>query len=293
MKASTPIGVFDSGIGGLTVVAALRALLPTEDIIYFGDTARVPYGGRSPETIERYSLEIGRFLEGQTAKIIVVACNTASALAIPSLQSALSIPVIGVVEPGAAAAVASTHNRKIGIIGTRATIASNAYAQAIERLAPGTETVSQASPLLVPLIEEGLLDHSVTFTMIRSYLEEPFSHGIDTLVLGCTHYPLLKESIAKVAGPDITLVDSASNCALTVKNLLQEQNALKSSETSNSQGSIDKHGSLRILLTDRAGCFLPIAKEALGLKSDRMDFCDLQTGEITEMQAEQALQIRH
>ncbi|MFV0338781.1 MAG: glutamate racemase [Chthoniobacterales bacterium] len=280
MKASAPIGVFDSGIGGLTVVSALRMLLPEEDIIYFGDTARVPYGGRSPQTIERYSLEIANFLEAQGAKIIVVACNTASALAIPALESALSIPVIGVVDPGAAAAVASTRNRRVGIIGTRATIASGAYAKAIARLAPEVETVSQASPLLVPLIEEGLLDHSVTFTMIRSYLEEPFARGIDTLVLGCTHYPLLKKTIAEVAGASVTLVDSATNCAQAVKNLLGEKNVLRAFRA---EGEIANADRLRIVLTDRAGHFLPVAKATLGLHSKHMELCDLQTGELTEI----------
>ena len=256
-KDNRPIGVFDSGIGGLTVAAALRELLPAEDIFYIGDTARVPYGGKSASTIERYSMEISGLLLAEEAKMIVVACNTASALGVPRLQETLRVPVLGVITPGAQAAVKATRNGRIGVIGTRATIYSRAYERAIHQLQPDVTVISQACPLLVPLIEEGWLEDAISDQVICRYLERMLGEGIDTLVLGCTHYPLLRAGIKKFVGPDITLVDSAANCALAVQELLKlEKLAAPKSNL----------GRLRVAVTDATDGFLRVAENALGLQ---------------------------
>src|SRR6185503_2757211 len=186
-----PIGVFDSGIGGLTVVKALRELLPNEDIFYVGDTARVPYGNKSAETVERYAIELASMLTQAHSKVIIVACNTVSSVAIPKLRANVSVPVIGVIEPGAQAAIATTRNRHVGVIGTRATIRSGAYENALRALNVHVKVTSRACPLLVPLIEEGLLNDALTDQTIARYLDPMIADGIDTMVLGCTHYPLL------------------------------------------------------------------------------------------------------
>jgi glutamate racemase len=252
-----PIGVFDSGIGGLTVVAELQRLLPAEQIFYIGDTARVPYGGKSRRTIERYSVEIAGLLLAEQAKIIVVACNTASALAVPRLKQIINLPVQGVIDPGAAAAVRATRNGRIGVIGTRATIASHAYEQAIHELSPEAQVFAEACPLLVPLIEEGLFDDSITDQVLHRYLEPLLAEGIDTLVLGCTHYPLLSAAIARVAGDSVTLVNSAKNCALAVEETLAA-NGLAAPER--------QLGGLQVALTDATEGFLRVAEEALELE---------------------------
>lgn len=256
-KPVRPIGVFDSGIGGLTVAAAMRELLPAENIFYIGDTARVPYGGKSPSTIERYSIEISGLLLAEQAKAIVVACNTASALAVPRLQELLKVPVIGVIQPGAEAAVAATRSGVIGVIGTRATIYSRAYERAIHALEPKVKVISQACPLLVPLIEEGWVNDPVTDLVIARYLEHLLDEGVDTLVLGCTHYPLLRESIRKYVGDGISLVDSAQNCALAVRALL------KNDRLSAPRTHI---GQMQVAMTDASDGFLRVAEEALGLQ---------------------------
>ncbi len=251
-----PIGVFDSGIGGLTVAAALRELLPGEDIFYVGDTARVPYGGKSPATIERYGIEIAGMLLAEGAKLIVVACNTASALAVPRLQQLLRVPVIGVIEPGASAAVAATKSGHVGVIGTRATVQSKAYEKAIHALNPTIKVRTQACPLLVPLIEEGWLEDPVTDQIIQRYLNPMVRSGIDTLVLGCTHYPLLSKALSRYVGSGITLVDSARNCAANVRAVLQKL-SLSAPKT--------RLGGLKVALTDPSGSFLRVAEQALGL----------------------------
>lgn len=256
-KRSRPIGVFDSGIGGLTVVAALKKLLPSENIFYIGDTARVPYGGKSPETVERYGVEISNLLLAEQAKLIVVACNTASALAVPRLQQTLPVPVLGVIAPGAQAAVQATRNGRIGVIGTKATVRSGAYERAIHQLNPSALVASQACPMLVPLIEEGWLEDPITDAILARYLRTLVAEGVDTLVLGCTHYPLLWQALVRHVGPEITLVDSAANCASAVKTLLQE----------NQLAAPDHNpGSLQVALTDRSDGFLRVAQEALGLQ---------------------------
>lgn len=264
---SFPIGVFDSGIGGLTVAAALRRLLPAEKIFYLGDTARVPYGGKSRKTVERYSVEISGLLLAEGAKIIVVACNTASALAVPRLHELFRAPVQGVIVPGAKSAVAKTRSGKIGVIGTRATIRSGAYEQAIRQLQPDAEVFSEACPLLVPLIEEGLLEDAITDAVLARYLEPLLEKGIDTLVLGCTHYPLLRSAIARVAGSEIGLVDSAENCALAVRELLQQQQL---------EADPSKNGSLRVALTDAAEGFLRVAEDALELEIGEVELRTVQ-----------------
>jgi glutamate racemase len=256
-RSHDPIGVFDSGIGGLTVAAAIQNLLPSENIFYLGDTARVPYGGKSRRTIERYSIEIGGLLLAERAKIIIVACNTASALAVPRMQEIFKVPVQGVVAPGAAAAAASTKNKKVGVIGTRATIASGAYEHAITGIDPQVSVFSAACPLLVPLIEEGLFDDTVTEQMLARYLEPLLAVGIDTLVLGCTHYPLLREAISRTVGGGVTLVDSAENCARAVKRLL---------ETAHLSAPPERLGKLDVALTDATEGFLRTAAQALDLE---------------------------
>ena len=252
-----PIGVFDSGIGGLTVAAALMKHLPSEMIFYIGDTARVPYGGKSRKTVERYSIEIGGLLLAEQAKMIVVACNTASALAVPRMKELFKVPVQGVVTPGAQAALRVTRNGRIGVIGTRATIASGAYERAIHAIDRHAKVFSEACPLLVPLIEEGMFDDPITDQVIDRYLAPLFAEEIDTLVLGCTHYPLAREAIARAAGDGIDLVDSAENCALAVKALLGAEVAAAPAE---------RLGKLDVALTDSTESFLRTAERALELE---------------------------
>jgi glutamate racemase len=252
-----PIGVFDSGIGGLTVVKALRDLLPNENIFYLGDTARVPYGNKSAETVERYALELAELLIRENAKAIVVACNTVSSVAIPKLRASVSVPVIGVIEPGANAAIAQTRNRHVGVIGTRATIRSGAYENALRALNVHVRVSSRACPLLVPLIEEGLLEDKLTDLTLARYLEPLIADGIDTLVLGCTHYPLLVSAIGRALGNKVQIIDSAQNCARAVKELLDQQ-SLAAADTN--------AGRLDVALTDVADNFLSIAREALQLE---------------------------
>jgi glutamate racemase len=209
MLTQQSIGIFDSGVGGLTVYHAIRNAFPHENLVYFGDTARVPYGPKSKRTVIDYSIQNTRFLLQQQVKIIVVACNTSSAVAIETLKEITDIPVIGVILPGAGAAAATTRNKRIGVIGTYGTIRSQAYTKAIQSLLPDALVFSQPCPLFVPLAEEGWENHPVTKQIAAEYLKDIIAEGIDTLVLGCTHYPILKNTIQDVVGPNITLVDSA------------------------------------------------------------------------------------
>ena len=264
---SRPIGVFDSGIGGLTVVSALRELLPNESIFYLGDTARVPYGGKSPATVQRYSLEIAAMLLNEKAKTVVVACNTASALALDQLTQNLPVTVTGVILPGARAAIAATRNGHIGVIGTRATIKSGAYERALRALDPNVHVTARACPLLVPLIEEGWLQSAITDEIIMQYVDPLVQDGIDTLVLGCTHYPLLRGAIARLLGDTITLVDSAQNCAKAVRELLIREN-LRAPKTN--------AGRLQVALTDPPDSFLRVAREAL-----QLDVGEVQVREVS------------
>jgi glutamate racemase len=265
-----PIGVFDSGIGGLTVAAALREHLPSEQIVYIGDTARVPYGGKSRKTVERYGVEIGGLLLAENAKLIVVACNTASALAVPRMKKVFTVPVQGVVHPGAAAAVSTSKNGKVGVIGTKATISSGAYEHAIHAINPGIEVFSAACPLLVPLIEEGHFEDTITDQVLARYLKPLLDAGIDTLVLGCTHYPLIFDAIARAAGPGVRLVDSAENCALAVRELLTASGLL---------APVQNLGRLDVSLTDSTEGFLRTAEKSLGLEIGDVRLRVVQTSE--------------
>jgi glutamate racemase len=217
-----PLGVFDSGIGGLTVVRELLRLLPDEELVYYGDVARLPYGNKSPETVTRFSREIIDFLVGKDVKAIVVACNTASALALPLLEGTLPVPTVGVIESGAAAAAASATG-KVGVIATASTVRSGAYTKALHARRADLEILERACPLFVPLVEEGWIDHAVTRAVAHEYLAPLEHHGLDTLILGCTHYPLLKQVIGEVMGEGVRLVDSGEETARTVVQLLDAQ----------------------------------------------------------------------
>ncbi len=216
------IGVFDSGVGGLTVLRQIAQRLPNESLLYFGDTARVPYGTKSPQTVLRYARACINILMERGVKMVVVACNTASAFAVETLRAELSVPLIDVVEPGAHAAVEKTAQGRIGVIGTAGTVASGAYPKAIARLAPKASVLCKSCPLFVPLAEEGWTDGPVPRAAAETYLDELLRAHIDTLVLGCTHYPLLKKVIAQVTGPGVTLVDSAEETARAVEATLHD-----------------------------------------------------------------------
>jgi glutamate racemase len=221
------VGIFDSGVGGLTVLRELTRVIPQEDTIYFGDTARVPYGTKSPETVTRYAHEITSFLMRRDIKLLVVACNTASAVALASLKRHFPIPVVGVIEPGARRAVEVSSSGRIGVIGTSGTIRSSAYTRAIKRLNPSAEVLTKACPLFVPLAEEGWTDNQVARLTAQNYLQELKDADVDTLVLGCTHYPLLKPVIAEIMGAGVTLVDSAAETARTVADILGQKKLLR------------------------------------------------------------------
>jgi glutamate racemase len=259
----TAIGVFDSGIGGLTVVAALRAKLPAEPIVYLGDTARVPYGNKSPETVLRYTRRNLAFLRGRGVKALVVACNTASALALPRLER--EVPTWGVIGPGArrAAAVAK---RRVGVIATAATVRSGAYPRRIAELRPDLEVLSEPCPLFVPLVEEGWYDDPVTEEVARRYLAPLLAAGIDTLVLGCTHYPLLAPLLARIAGPDVTLVDSAESVAAEVAEGLAERGLLAP------PGAAD---GLELCVTDAGAAFAEFAARILGEEAAPLEWVEV------------------
>lgn len=230
LTKEAPIGVFDSGVGGLTVVREIMRQIPNEKIVYFGDTARVPYGSKSRETVTRYSKQIVRFLQTHHVKTIVVACNTASAYALDDLEKEINLPVIGVVKPGAKVAAEVTKNGKVGVIGTEATIGSRIYSQYIEELKPDVKISGKACPLFVPLVEEGLLQDPVTNEIARRYLAELIDIDIDTLILGCTHYPLIRSTIGRVMGEGVTLVNPAFETARELKELLLAQGLLNDRE---------------------------------------------------------------
>jgi glutamate racemase len=252
-----PIGIFDSGVGGLTVFKEIRKRFPFEDIIYFGDTARVPYGPKSRNTVIEYSIQNARFLIQQGAKIIVVACNTSSATALTQLQKLLPVPVLGVIEPGALSAVKTSNNKRIGVIGTEGTIRSQAYYSAISKLDKSCNVFGKPCPLFVPLAEEGWEDHEVTQLTIKEYLTSLLQNNIDTLVLGCTHYPILKTAIQKFVGNEITLVDSAE----AVTNKLDE--ILPNRES-------DKIGEDRFYVSDNEEKFKHIASKILDMKINKL-----------------------
>ncbi len=254
-SARQPIGVFDSGIGGLTVVKALMEDLPSESIIYFGDTARVPYGTKSKTTIVKFSLESVEFLLRFDVKCIVIACNTASSWALPTLRKYFKVPIIGVIRPGALAAVRQTRNRRVGVIGTTATIHSGAYETAIQRLDPAIKVFSQHCPLFVPLVEEGWLNGGISKEIAAKYLEPLKRQRIDTLILGCTHYPLLAPTIQKAMGPGVTLVDSARQTAAEVRGVLLGADTLRDEA---------RKPRYRFFVTDEPTHFLRVGERFLG-----------------------------
>jgi glutamate racemase len=253
-ERTAPIGVFDSGLGGLTVAHAIMRQLPAEHLIYFGDTARVPYGPKSPDTVRRYSHEIAAYLLEQGVKAIVVACNTATAHALPMLKAELDIPVIGVVEPGARAAVRTSRTGHIGVIATAGTIKSGAYVRAIRAEAPEAHVTALACPLFVPLVEEGWTEHEATRAIAREYLAPFMNDEVDTLVLGCTHYPLLKPLIAEVVGPGVRLIDSAEETAADTRRMLTEH----------SLGAVSGEGRYRFVASDDQEQFLSLGQRFFG-----------------------------
>ena len=230
-----PIGVFDSGIGGLTVVKRLASTLPNENIIYFGDTARVPYGSKSNSTVIEYSIQNTKFLLQKNIKALVVACNTASSIAIPDLIEMFDIPIIGMIEPGSRMALSKTKNKKIGVIGTRATIGNLAYSKEIKKMDNKAEVFEKPCPLFVPLAEEGWIKHRATYEIAEEYLKELRENKIDTLVLGCTHYPILSEVIQEVVGKKVALIDSGVASSELIKTELEKFDLLSDSGTNGSQ----------------------------------------------------------
>ena len=228
MHRNNPIGVFDSGVGGLTVVREIRKILPSEDIVYFGDTARVPYGNKTKKTITKFSIENVEFLLRHNVKLVVIACNTSSSLSLGFLKRCFRVPILGVIEPGARRAARVTRNGRIGIIGTKATVESAAYTKEMQRLDPDIRCFSKACPLFVPLVEEGWLRHAITREIAGVYLGELRSKRIDTLILGCTHYPLLKPVLKGILKRDVAIVDSAKEVALEVNEVLREHGLLRS-----------------------------------------------------------------
>lgn len=222
-KKGAPVGVFDSGVGGLTVVREIIRQLPDENIVYFGDTARVPYGSKSQKTVIRFSEQIIRFLKTKQVKAIVIACNTASALALDIVREEFDVPILGVVAPGARAAVKATRNRKIGVVGTDATVRSGVYTKVIQGIDPQIQVIEKACPLFVPLVEEGFKEHEVTREIIEYYLESLRATDIDAMILGCTHYPLLRSRIRAYMGKEIQIVNPAYETAIDLKMLLEDQ----------------------------------------------------------------------
>ena len=226
MYSEAPIGVFDSGVGGLTVAREIMRQLPNESIIYFGDTARVPYGSKSKQTVITYSRQVFQFLQTKKVKAIVIACNTATAFALETMQKEVDIPVIGVVNPGAKVAAQTTKNGKIGVIATEGTINSHIYTEYLSRTNPGVQVFGKACPLFVPLVEEGWLEDPITKEIASRYLDEIKQAGVDTLVLGCTHYPLLLHTVQEVMGDEVTLVNPAYETARRLKQVLEEQHLI-------------------------------------------------------------------
>jgi glutamate racemase len=262
VNGAAPIGVFDSGLGGLTVANELMRQLPTEGIVYFGDTARVPYGPKAPSTVRRYSREIGAYLAAEGVKAIVVACNTATAHALTALRAELPIPVIGVIEPGARAAVAATRSGQVGVIGTAGTIRSGAYERAIRELAPDARITAQPCPLFVPLVEEGWIDTEATRLVAREYLQPLRDAAVDTVVLGCTHYPLLKPVLAEILGPQVRLIDSAAETAAETRRALAAGGIEASSRSQPVR---------RFIASDDSSQFLRLGQRFLGHPLDAVE----------------------
>lgn len=254
---SAPIGVFDSGVGGLTVAREIMRQIPNEKIVYFGDTARVPYGSKSKDTVTKYSKQIVRFLRTQNVKAIVIACNTASAYALDEIEKEIDIPIIGVVRPGAKVAVEATRNGKIGVIATEGTINSQIYSTYIKQINENVNVIGKACPLFVPLVEEGLLVDPVTDEIAMRYLSELIDRDIDTLILGCTHYPLIRSTVGKIMGDKVTLVNPAYETARELKELLESEDLLNKREIELGENKY------RFFVSDGAEKFKRFANSAL------------------------------
>jgi glutamate racemase len=275
MNPHLPIGIFDSGVGGLTVYRALHEQLPNERFVYLGDTARVPYGTKSLSTVERYAVENAEFLAAHGIKLLVVACNTASALALPAIRGALDIDVVGVIGPGARAAAAAIAQpagglRTVGVIATESTVRSGAYTAAIKKADPAADVIEQACPLLVPLAEEGWVNNEVAQTVAETYLKD-LRAKIDTLVLGCTHYPILRDVIQNAVGEDVTLIDSGEATAAEVKALLKEKGLARLTLPT---GALERHlcdDLDHFYVTDAEERFARVAERFLGSKPSRLE----------------------
>jgi glutamate racemase len=262
MSSDAPIGVFDSGMGGLTVVREIITQLPNESVIYFGDTARVPYGPKSPDTVLRYSREITTYLRGEGVKALVIACNTATAHALPALRREFDLPIVGVIEPGARAAASATKTRRVGVIGTAGTIRSHAYEKEIRKLMPDAQVTAQACALFVPLVEEGWVDTEPTRAIARNYLAPLVTAEIDTLVLGCTHYPLMKTVIGNVVGREVRLIDSAYETAREAGQVLR---------ASGLENTTPDQARYRFIASDAPDTFLTMGQRFLGSAIDRVE----------------------
>lgn len=263
----SPIGVFDSGIGGLTVVKRLSSTLPNESIIYFGDTARVPYGSKSNSTVIEYSIQDTKFLLKKNIKALVVACNTASSIAIPDLKKMFDIPIIGMIEPGSRMALKKSQSKKIGVIGTRATVSNLAYSKEIKKINSSAQVIEKPCPLFVPLAEEGWINHKATYEVAEEYLKELREEKIDTLVLGCTHYPILSEVIRKVIGSKVTLIDSGIASSEVIKSELEKLDLLSDSK---------KTGVQEYYVSDIPAKFKEVAELFLGKEIDHVHKVDLE-----------------
>ena len=276
-----PIGVFDSGVGGLTVAREIMRQMPNERIVYFGDTARVPYGSKSRETVTRYSRQIVRFLLEQNVKAIAVACNTASACALPEIEKECPVPVIGVINPGAKTAADCTGNGRIGVIGTNATISSGTYTEYIRRIMPQAEVFGQACPLFVPLVEEGLWEDPVTDEIARRYLASLLDSGIDTLIMGCTHYPLIRRTIGRAAGENVTLINPAYETAMELRRLLGGLSLLSSARPTLGSGEPQ----YRFYVSDMAEQFQQFANSIIKygvLAAEKIDIYDYSAAPLRE-----------
>lgn len=264
-----PIGVFDSGIGGLTVAREIMRNLPSEKIVYFGDTARVPYGSKSKNTVLRYSRQIIRFLQTENVKAIVIACNTASAFALKEIQAEMEIPVFGVIEPGAKVAAQVTKNKRVGVIGTLGTIDSGIHKQYLKSLDPEILVFGKACPLFVPLVEEGWMKDPITVEIAKRYLDELQQQNIDTLILGCTHYPLLRSTLRGILGDEVTLVNPAYETALELRTILGEKELLNT-------GGREEEFPYRFYVSDRVDKFKEFANSILPIDVEMAACIDIE-----------------
>jgi len=266
INKTSPIGIFDSGIGGLTVAKRIIAMLPNENIVYFGDTARVPYGTKSNETVVEYSYQDAQFLINKNVKLIIVACNTASSVAINKLKEKFSIPIIGTIEPGTHLAIKSTKNGRVGVIGTNATISNKAYSNKLQSLEKNLEIIEKPCPLFVPIAEEGWLDHEATKLIAKEYLQDLKDFGVDTVILGCTHYPLLTGVIQEVMGEGVTLIDSGMAAALEVEDYLTGRGVRNDS---------NQLGIHQFYVSDLPAKFKSVAERFLGTKVKHIEKIDV------------------